>query len=104
MQYENGSMEKIADRRDSGDAMHEFLCAFKRELTNIFGSDCNTEYERGWLAISGTVRWYMAMREASRKTIPEIGKLMALLNWHDGESMDVWIVDCAIRHGVIKPM
>lgn len=85
--------------------MEKFLVEFKKELVHIFkDSTEQLEYETGWCYMSGTGGWATALENASSVTIPSIYKLWNLLDWRDSDRFDDWIIDCAVEHGIIKPM
>lgn len=85
--------------------MSKFLVEFKEELIHAFGDKSDQlEYETGWAYVAGTGGWATAIENASSVTIPYIYKLWKMLDWRDSDGFDNWIIDCAVDHGVIKPM
>lgn len=97
--------EQMKTLTTNDNLMEEFLKLLKRELIRIFSDRTGQfEYETGWVYLASTAGWQQALENASGCTVPAIYKLWKMLNWEDSEGLDNWIIDCAVAHGIIKPM
>lgn len=82
--------------------LKEMLVEFKKCLEKQFGQ--SFDYETAWVYTGGTGGWNTALEEASKIYFPAIYKIYSQLDWAESDNFDNWLLDCALVHGICKPM
>lgn len=86
----------------SNTKLKEMLVEFKSCLEKQFNQ--SFDYETVWVYTGGTVGWNTALEQASKIYFPAIYKIYSQLDWAESDNFDDWLLDCALVHGVCKPM
>lgn len=82
--------------------LEQMLVEFKKCLEKQFNQ--SFDYETVWVYMGGTGGWNTALEEASKIYFPAIYKIYSQLDWVESDNFDNWLLDCALAHGICKPM
>lgn len=82
--------------------LQEMLAEFKNRLEKQFNQ--SFDYETIWVYMGGTQGWSTALEQASKIYFPAIYKIYSQLDWAESDNFDDWLLDCALAHGICKPM
>lgn len=82
--------------------LKEMLVEFKNCLEKQFNQ--SFDYETVWVYTGGTAGWNTALEQASKIYFPAIYKIYSQLDYVESDNFDDWLLDCALAHGVCKPM